>query len=121
MHPEWEGGLPGCDKVLQGARGTSRKVVFYVRGVRLFIVLPLIVANRYYEDLFAKDAGTSVAVNVAAKAYRAVSRVQYLDLHHLKFAFFQLSLKTVRCDAINAFPPLYSPNVIFSLVLIQPN
>lgn len=27
----------------------------------------------YYEDLFAKDAGTPVVVNVASKAYRAVS------------------------------------------------
>lgn len=33
----------------------------------------LIVLSRYYEDLFAKDAGTPVLVNVASKAYRAVS------------------------------------------------
>lgn len=30
-------------------------------------------ALSYYEDLFAKDAGTPVVVNVASKAYRAVS------------------------------------------------
>jgi len=29
--------------------------------------------HRYYEDLFAKDAGQPTVVNVASKIYRAVS------------------------------------------------
>jgi len=36
----------------------------------------------YFEDLFAKDAGTPVVVNVASKAYRALSlttvRISYI-------------------------------------------
>lgn len=52
--------------------------------------------GRYYEDLFAKDEGRSTGVNVAAKAYRAVSiLLTALDSYAYIRALLQLSLKEV--------------------------
>ena len=44
-----------------------------LRAHVIIIINVEVLYDRYFEDLFAKDAGLPTIVNVASKAYRAVS------------------------------------------------
>jgi hypothetical protein len=57
------------------------------------LAINLLSISRYFEDLFARDAGSPTMVNVASKAYRAVSLLILLARKFLQIRL-QLSLKT---------------------------